>query len=386
MGRPTVSEAPRGPSLGSEKGAPASPEERQPPFPLPPQLRLQESAAGELRFIGRWRPRAPLVLCPVLLVLSNLSWLAPEPLSAERLLASLLGWSVTLLLAWRCWPRRAQLTLRPATRQLIIGRETAGQIVSLPDTLRWRLIVEHPPELPQPRYRAVLLHGERSWPLLGNTDPAELLRDLGRVLASWPGTVEHEWQLPHGAEPWSYPSALASAASHAAATPEASSQVLQGSRADRGLRWSMIAMTSLVMLDLAYLVVSASARVAYVHPLSLVLPALAAPCLITISALVITRHPRLVLGTQLAQEHSVLGVRRVRHRVGPHSVRGVHLLSSRSARRGHLLVDSSEGALALLVEIRDAEQLRLQLLSSLGQPALRASESAESAPRRWQSG
>lgn len=414
MGRPSASEAPRGPSRHSEKGAtvpsdtlpsdtlpsdalpleclssdtvssgalPLPP--RAPGSELPPRLRLQAGSADELSFVGWWPPTAPLLLCPVLLVISSLAWLSPGPLGAERLLVSLLGWSSTLLLAWCCRPRRARLTLRPAAHQLLIGRETAGQVVALPEALRWRLTVEHVPELPQPRYRALLLHGERSWAVLGNTDPAELLRDLGHVLARWPGTVEQDWQLPRDAEPWSFSAAPASAAS--ASAPELGARVLSGSRADRTLCWAMIVMTWLVIIDLAYLVVSASARVTSVHPLSVGLAALGAACLCAISASVITRHPRLVLGRQLSQEHSILGLRRVLWRVRPQSVRGVHVLAPGSARRGHLLVDSSDGALALLVESHDAERLRQELLSHLEQPAARASESAASALRRWQSG
>lgn len=402
MGRPSASEAPRGPARPSGTAAAGSEEapsqavssgERSvqqavpvPPHPpgyaLPPRLRLQVHGDGELSFLGWWPAAAPLLLCPVVLVISSLSWLSPEPMTTERALVSALGWSVGLALAWACRPRRARLTLRPATRQLLLGRESEGRVVALPEKLCWRLIVEHDPELPQPRYRALLLHGGRSWSLLANLDPAELLRDLGRVLARWPGTVEQEWQLPQGAEPWSLPAAPAPATG----APEAGARVLRGSRADRALCWAMVVMTSLVLLDLAYLVVSASARVAYVHPLSVGLAALAAASLGAISASVITRHPSLVLGAQLSQEHSILGLRRVLQRVPSESVRGVYLLAPGAPRRGHLLVDSSEGALALLVERRDGEQLRRELLSSLGKAGARLSESGSSAPRKRQSG
>lgn len=410
MGSPFVSKAPRGPSGRSEKDVP--PLLGALALRLPPRLRLRADGSGALVFVGRWPAGAPLVLCPILLVLSSLSWVGPEPLDGPRVLVSALGWCATLLLGWRCWPRRAQLTLRPATRQLIIGRETAGQIVTLPETLRWLLTVEHPPELPQPRYRALLLHDQRHWPLLGNEDPAQLLRDLGRVLARWPGQVEQEWQLSSEAQPWLCPPGALSPNilspnilspstlppntlspepdPPVAIAPEAGARALQGSRADRTLRLSMLIMTMLVVLDLTYLVLSAGARVATVHPLSVALALLAGACLITISASVLTRHPSLVLGSLLAQEHSVLGLRRVRHRVHPQSVRGVYVLgsvsSSGAARRCHLLVDSSEGSLALLVESKDAEALRQELLRQLQELPAAASESIVSAPRRWQSG
>lgn len=375
------SEAPLTPALSS-KALPLAPRASR-PRRLPPSLRLQAQRTGELAFVGWCPPTAPLLFCPILLVISSLGWLAPGPLGAERLFVSLLGWSGALLLAWCCRPRRTRLTLRPATHQLIVGRETAGQLVALPEVLRWRLTVEHVPELPHPRYRALLLHGERTWALLASGDPAELLRDLGCVLARWPGTVEQEWQLPGGAEPWSSSDALPAAAAPA---PAEGARVLAGSRADRTLCWSMLSMTSLVVLDLIYLLASASARVPFVHPLSVGLAAVSAGCLAAISASVITLHPRLALGSQLTQEHSILGLRRVLHRVHPRSVRGVHVLVAAGARRGHLLVDSSEGALALLVESREAQRLRQELLSSLQQPAARANESGSSVLRSWQSG
>jgi hypothetical protein len=385
MGRPFVSKAPRGPSGRSEKDAPLL-LQRSPALKLPPRLRLRADGGGELSFVGRWPAGAPLVVCPILLVLSSLSWWAREPLDSQRLLVTVLGWAGTLLLAWRCWPRRVHLTLRPATRQLIIGRETAGQILVLSETLRWLLTVEHPPELPQPRYRALLLHDQRSWPLLSNEDPAQLLRDLGRVLTRWPGHVEQEWQLPSSAQPWLSPPGALAADGTAEPSPEPDVRVVPGSRADRTLRGAMIVMTTLVLLDLIYLVVSTRAHLTAVHPLSVALAALGAACLVAISASVLTRHPRLALGSQLAQEDSVLGLRRVRHRVHARGVRGVYVLCSCSARRGHLLVDSAEGSLSLLVESKDAELLRRELLRNLGQSTEHASESTASAPRRWQSG
>src|SRR5688572_9742852 len=106
MGRPSASEAPSGPSGHSEKDTAPPPEASSShgsssvalplPFPrargpeLPPKLRLRAERGGELSFVGRWPPTAPLLFCPILLVISSLGWISPEPLGAERLSVSAL--------------------------------------------------------------------------------------------------------------------------------------------------------------------------------------------------------------------------------------------------------------------------------------------------------
>jgi hypothetical protein len=377
MGSPSVSEAPTGP-LGRSEAVPLPPSGAM-AHALPPRLRLAAASPTELRFAGGWPARAPLLLSPVWLGLASLSWLAPTPAHVGRVLVSLLCLGVALLLIARCGPRRVEVYVRPEERLLRWGRR---KVAALPAAPRWLLVVEQAPETPQPRYAAVLEGGDRSWPLLAGEDPAQLLRELRTVLAHWPGEVVQQWGLPEHAQPWVFRSA-AERAEPGSDEPS----VLLGWHASAGLRWVLGVMTGLVLLDLTFLVLTASRNVPAVHPLSLVLPALTASCLVAIAAGVMTRHQRLVIGAQLAVEQRVLGLRGARQEVPSKAVRGVYPLPTGGSAQ-HLLIDSAEGPLALLVREREAKQVREELLRSLARlaHAIPTSESIASAPHRWQSG
>jgi hypothetical protein len=379
MGSSPVSEAPRGPLRRSENHA--LPPSRTTSRPWPPRLRLVAASAEELCFVGCRPARAPLLLAPVLLALSGLSWVAPTPADGLRVLVSLIALAATLALIALTRPRRVEVRVRPGDRQLL----TPVGVEPLPERPRWRLIAEQPSTSPQPVYAAVLVEGERRWRLLEGPDPAQLLRELRSVLSYWPGLVEQEWGLPGGAQPWAFQPLAAPALEREAA---AAARVLRGARAEDGLRLAMAVITGLVLLDLAVLLVSASPHVPSVHPLSLILPAVSASCLIAIALAVVTRQPRLVVGRDWVQESCVLGVRRVQQRIRGESVRGVHLVAT-GGGQGHLLVDGSEGPLSLLVRARDAERLREQLVLSLARlprAEPETSGSIASVPRRWQSG
>jgi hypothetical protein len=374
MGRPSVSEAPSGP-LGRSEGD-AVPPSRAAARLWPSRLRLLSASPEELRFVGSWPAGAPLVLTPVLLVLGCLGWVAPGPMDARRALASalLLGSALALIAANR--PRRVELRLRPRARQL----HTVRGCETLPEAPHWLLVAEQPLASPHPTYAALLVDGERRWRLLDSDDPAQLLRQLQRVLACWPGRVEQAWGLPNGAEPWQFEPAPPAAP----AAPAAQRRVL-GAGAGAGLRWAMLVTTGLVLIDLAFLLVTSSAHVPSVHVLSLILPAIGATSLVVITLAVLTRHPRLLLGEDWVQESCVLGSSRLRERIPSESVRGVYVLAGSKQR--HLLIDGSAGPLALLVRERDVEHLRAELASQIGHaPAPEPSESIASAPRRWQSG
>src|SRR4029079_18321447 len=118
--------------------------------------------------------------------------------------------------------------------------------------------------------------------------------------------------------------------------------VLVGWRASAALRWVLGVMTGLVLLGLTVLVLTASRGGPAVHPLSLVLPALTASCLVAIAAGVMTRHQLLVIGAQLAVEQRVLGLRGARQQVPSKAVRGVYPLPTRGSSQ-HLLIDSADG-------------------------------------------
>jgi hypothetical protein len=375
MGSAPVSEAPRGPLGRSEVGAP--PLSRAMAH-LPPRLRLAEASPSRLRFVGWWPARASLVLAPVWLALSSLSWLAPAPPDALRGLVSLACLGIGLGLIAVCRPRRVQVLVRHPAAQLTLAR----QVEKVPPRPHWLLITEQPLDAPRPCYAALLVDGERSWPLLRARDPAQLLRQLRSALLHWPGEVEQTWGLPSSARPWAFRAVLPVRDTEA----RAERVVLRGLRAPAGLRWALGVMTGLVHLDLLFLVISASAHVPSVHPLSLVLAVVSALCLLVICIGVATRHPRLVIGTQIMLEERVLGVCLTRQQVRSDSVRGVYVVAAGGGAQ-HLLVDSSEGPLALLIRARDSERAREELTRSLARPHVApASGSIGSAPHRWQSG
>jgi hypothetical protein len=344
-------------------------------------MRLAAVDARELRFVGTAPVRAPVLLAPVWLVLSSLTWLAaPSPTEGLRWLGSLACLAVALGLFVGGRPRRVELRLLLPQRTLQLPD---GSTQALSRAPRWLLTAEQPVEAPRPCYSAVLVDGERRWTLLCGDDPAQLLRELRLVLSHLPGEVSDEWSLPSGAQPWSF------GAGEAHTDPGRSTEQpsLRGFGAGRGLRWVLAIATGLVLLDLTLLVLSASAHVSAIHPLSLCLPAIAATWLVTIAFAVVTRHPRLVVGSQLVLEQRALGMRYAAAQIPSGSVRGVYLLTARAGLQ-HLLVDSGDGPLALLVRVRDAESKKRELLQHLAgiglEPA--ANESIASAPHRWQSG
>ncbi|MEO8180105.1 MAG: hypothetical protein ABI895_14820 [Deltaproteobacteria bacterium] len=377
MGSAPVSEAAKGPSGRSD--AAASPPSRVTARQLPPRLRLAEASPSRLRFVGWWPARAPLLLSPVWLVLSGLTWFAPTPPDALRLLVSLACLGVGLGLIAACRPRRVEVLLQHGAGRLTLAPGWVEQVAPQP---HWVLVTEQPLEAPRPRYAALLVDGERSWPLLRARDPAQLLRELRSVLLHWPGEVEQAWGLPSSARPWSFRAVLPVRDLEA----PAERAVLRGLRAPAGLRWALRVITGLVLLDLTFLVISASAHVLVVHSLSLILPTLSGLCLLVICIAVATRHARLVIGTQITLEERVLGLRLARQQVRSDSVRGAYVVAAGGGAQ-HLLVDSNEGPLALLIRARDAERLREELKRSLARShTAPASESIASAPRRWQSG
>ena len=376
MGSLSVSEAPVAPLGRSEGGA--LPLARTALQPLPARLGLTQATASELRFSGRSALRAPIVLSPVLLALSSLTWLAPTPSDGTRVLGSLLCLACALASVVVSWPRKLQLCVRPGERTWTVR----GQARALPEAARWRLCSEQRGDSPQLHYLAVLqLDAGPAWPLLSDPDPAAVLRQLHDVLGHWKCPIDNEWGLPEAAAPWSFQASTAfESADRAPAT------LVRGPPPPAGLRWTMVGATGLVLLDLITLVVSASAQVERVHVLSLILPALTGASLLAITLAVLSLHERLSIGRQLRQERSVLGRRRLR---GPavlaKGVRGVYLLSPDGARPRHLLVDSEQGPLSLPVSEHEPERLRDQVIQALAE-ASRASESAASVLRKRQSG
>ena len=360
MGSLSVSEAPVAP-LGRTADD-ALPLARTAVRPVPARLRLTQATESELRFAGRSALGAPLVLAPVLLALSGLTWLAPTPSDAPRVLASMLCLGCALAAILTGWPRKLELSVRPLERTWSLH----GQTHALPEAPPWRLCTELRSDSPQLCYLAVIqLDDGPAWPLLCDPDPAAVLRQLHSVLARWSCPVDSQWGLPADAAPWSFeaPTALGQ---EGAAPPT----IVRGPPPPAGLRWTMLGITALVLLDLITLVLSASRLVDRVHILSLILPALLSGSLALLTLAVLTLHQRLSIGRELRQEASLLGARRPRGAVVPATaVRGVYLLASPGSKPRHLLVDSEQGPLSLPVSEHEPERLRDQVNRAVAQAA-----------------
>jgi len=359
MGSLSVSEAPVAP-LGRSEGD-VLPLARTAVRPVLAPLRLKQATDAELHFAGRSALRAPLVLAPVLLTLSGLTWVAPTPSDGPRVLASLLCLGCALVAVLASWPRKIELYVRPLERTWSLR----GRTRALPVAPHWRLCTELRSDSPELRYLAVIqLDDGPAWPLLCDADPAAVLRQLHAVLARWSCPVDNEWGLPEAAAPWSFEASTAPERDGAAAT------IVRGPPPPAGLRWTMIGATVLVLVDLIMLVLTASSLVDRVHVSSLILPALLGGSLVLLTLAVLTLHQRLSIGRELRQEACVLGVRRPRGTaVRADAVRGVYLLAPPGAKPRHLLLDSRQGPLSLPVPEHEPERLRDEVSRALAQAA-----------------
>jgi hypothetical protein len=360
MGRLSVSEAPAGPLVHAE-GEPL-PSAEEVLHRVPQSMQLLRAEATELYFSGRWRTRAPILLTPVLALLAALPWIAAAPIDPIRFAVSLVCLGCTTAAIVLSWPRRVDVRIRPRARELCI----AGRMEALPNRARWVLGEEASSEAPEATYSAALvLPDGRGWPLLRGNDPAQVLRQLERALHHWHLPVESRWELPPGAAPWAFQPTRHLVEGSA----EDFRLEIPGARVERSLRVIMSIMTSLVLLDLTFLLVSASEVLPYVHPLSVVLPTLTGAGLVLLTLGLLTARDRLLVGANLVQEACVLGWRSVRGEVPLQSVRGVHVLGP--SERKHLLVDSSEGPLAIRVPTGRAAELCERLTTALGHPIAR---------------
>ena len=334
MGMSSVTEAPRWPE--------ASPATRRVPALAagrPAQLALVSADATELGFEGRRPALAPLLLTPLFTCLGSLPWLAPEPIGGVRLAVSGLFFAAAAGLARWSWPLRRRVVVsskRPAA---------PGTVAVQPSGVRWVLETRHAPNALHATYAVTLEHGDgAALEVLESTDPERVLQQLSEVLRFWPGPVDCRWGLPASAQPWriephSGPRALGG---------EVPVQVVAAPR-HRPLIWCTRIMAAFVVADLVFLVTSSGVPRAGMHPLSLVLPLLLGTCLLALAAVVHGRASRLCIGNRVYRETSLLGWRRQHGDVRLESVRGVHALGLPSADRWHLLIDSSDGPLALSV-------------------------------------
>ena len=313
----------------------------------PARLALVSADASQLSFEGRGPALAPILLSPLFFALSALPWLAPN-LDAVRAATSGLFLLVASGLVRWGWPRRRRVVL------VAKGPAPTGAHRVQPAQAKWVLEAWHVPNALNASYAVTLQPDEgEAITVLENGDPERVLWQLSEVLRHWPGPVECRWGLPAMARPWSIEPHSGPRSRAGDATPV--EIVTPG--VHRSLVWSTRIMAVLVVTDLIFLVTSASKGLSYIHPLSLVLPVLLASCIIALTLALGSYQQRLDIGARVRRETSLLGKRKAHGDIRVESVRGVYALGLPNTDRWHVLIDSSDGPLALPVARERAEAL-----------------------------
>jgi hypothetical protein len=313
------------------------------------RLELVSADSTRLSFAGRRAPLAPLLLCPLLLVLAGLPWLAPPPLDAWRAATSGAFLAATSAIAAWAWPRRRRLSV--VSRTGPSDPPNPGLLVVQPGRVRWTLDVEHSPSAQSTTYTALLESDDgHTVAVLQDADPGRLLRQFSEVLRHWPGPVECRWSLPGTARPWS----IEPHSGPRARETGPGNTVIAVPLAHRPLVWCARIMAVLVVTDLVVLVTSAARGLAVVHPLSLALALGLASCLIALALGLGASGWQLRIGGLVGLELTLFGRRYERGDVRLESVRGVYALGVDTAERWHVLVESPDGPLVLPAPRRDA--------------------------------
>lgn len=314
----------------------------------PARIELVSADSSQLSFAGRHSMAAPIFLSPLLLTLATFPWLGPPPIDALRVATSgLCLFAAAGVAAW-AWPRRRFLHLT-ARRSSLAGSRTVQ-----PSTVRWVLDTEDVANAPRAAYTVTLESGDGgSYRVLQNMDPERLLWQFSLILRHWPGAIDCRWGLPGTARPWTI-----EPQSGARSLAEADERVVAVSAlAHRPLVWCARILAVLVLIDLVFLVTSASVGVPQIHPLSVVLPVIFGGCLVALAIGLASARSCLRIAGRLHRESSIFGVRSRHGDVSIESVRGVHAIGTPAAELWHVLVDSADGPLALAVPRRDAQSL-----------------------------
>jgi hypothetical protein len=327
----------------------------------PERIELLAADPGQLSFSARRDILAPIFLCPPLLVLSSLPWLAPDPLDAARAAASALCLGAAAGIASWTWPKRRQLQV------VARGSAAPDQHAVQPSQVRWVLDAEHAPAAARTTYRAILEADDDTLTVLQSPDPERLLRQFAEVLRHWPGPVACRWGLPETARPWS----IEPCSGPRSMNDEAGRAVAVVRLSHRPLIWCARLMAAFVLLDLSFMLTSASAGLAAIHPLSIVLAAAFACCVLALMFALASGFSQFCVSRRVCRETSLFGLRRRHGDVRVESVRGVHALGATGAERMHVLIDSADGPLALEVGREQAD--------AFAREAERAIQSARSA-------
>ncbi|HTV19677.1 MAG TPA: hypothetical protein VMG12_13425 [Polyangiaceae bacterium] len=337
----------------------------------PERIELSSADPGELAFDARRRALAPALLCPLLFALGSLPWLGPHPVGATRVATSAVCFTALAGIAAWTWPRRRRL--RVAAR----GAGARGARAVQPSNVRWQLDAEQAPGTPRTTYSVTLQADDEALTVLQNTNPERLLWQFSEVLRHWPGPVDCRWGLPEAARPWSIEPHSGPRSS--ADEPATGAVVVPLSH--RSLIWCSRIMAAFALADLSFLLTTAGAGLAHIHPLSVGLAVAFESCLVALTVALATGSSRLCVSRRLWRETSLFGVQRRRGDVRIESVRGVYALGTPRAERWHVLIDSADGPLALEVPhskaaalARDAE--RAIAAARSGEPQLVPSERA----------
>lgn len=311
------------------------------------RLELVSADAARLLVMGRREWRAPVLLSPPLLALGSLAWLAPLPVDAARAVTSAACVAAAAgIVAW-AWPRRQRLEI--AAR----GSSAPGSLVVQPGNVHWRLDAEHVPDTPRTTYRVSLVGDGSVHTVLQNADPERLLWQFSEVLRHWPGPVDHRWGLPEAARPWS----IEPHSGPRSERPEGTQRVVTAPWAHRPLKWCTQLMAAFVVVDLGFLLTSGGRGLDSIHPLSSILAAALACCLVALAAALSNGSNSLCIDGRVYGQTALFGVRRRRGGVRTESVRGVYALGAAGAEVWHVLVDSADGPLALEVPRQQAAAL-----------------------------
>jgi hypothetical protein len=330
-------------------------------------MRLRQASSERLSFEGRRPARAALTLVPVVSVLCVVPWLAPGSLTPQRLLMSFALALAVLGLLRAGWPRRERIELFPGSRQLIVGG-SARPFAGAPS---WSLeVYPEPLERQGCRYAAVLALGDERWSLLQGTAPERVLTDLARVLAAWSVPVAGGWGLPDHVRPWEFEPERAPRSGSLPAERESASetQVFRGPRfgSVMGLAGLLVLITITVAADMVFLVSTGAVGLASLHPLSIALPGLMVFGLVCLTVWIASARSAISVGRRVVLSTTSLLFDSTRGSVRAEVVRGVHVIGAEQSKHRHLLLESDDGPLALLVRAEEARALAQRLSHVIG--------------------
>ncbi|MET0410110.1 MAG: hypothetical protein ABW217_02385 [Polyangiaceae bacterium] len=331
-------------------------------------MRLRQASSERLSFEGRRPAQAALMLVPAVSVLCVVPWLAPGPPTPERLFMSLALALVVLGLLRLGWARRERIELLPGSRQIVAG----GSVRPFAGAPSWSLeVYPEPLERQGCRYAAVLALGDERWSLLQGTAPERVLTDLARVLAAWSVPVVGGWGLPEHVRPWKFepertPRSGSTLAERAASAGE--TQLFRGPRfgSVMGLAGLLVLITITVAADMVFLVSTGAVGLANVHPLSIALPSLMVFGLVCLTVWIASARSVINVGHRVVLGTTSLLFNSTRGSVRAEVVRGVHVIGAEQSSHRHLLIESDEGPLALLVRAEDARALAQRLSHTIG--------------------